>query len=329
MCLKRSLTLTILLCLAALLIPGCRTSAVGEDLGDLRGELIIFHAGSLTVPVRNLGEAFQKHHPHVKVHAEAAGSRTTARKVSELGRQADVVLSADYAVIETLLVPEFAAWNVLFARNTMVIIHTDTSRYAGQIHGQNWHEILRRDDVAFGHSDPESDPNGYRTLMVWQLAERYYDQPGLFEALDQASPPGNVRPHATDLIALLETGDLDYAFGYRSVAKQHDLPYVSLPDEINLGAPAHAETYREAEVTLKGGDPDRSVRRRGEPIIYGATIPKNAPHPDLGMAFVKFLLGAEGQNILQDLGQPPLQPPLSPQVDALPTEVRSLVEPLR
>ncbi|MFO7917707.1 MAG: hypothetical protein R6V13_06490, partial [Anaerolineae bacterium] len=51
---------------------------------DLEGKLIIFHAGSLTVPVDELAKAFQVDHPNVTFETEAAGSRTTTRKVSEL-----------------------------------------------------------------------------------------------------------------------------------------------------------------------------------------------------------------------------------------------------
>jgi len=32
-----------------------------------------------------------------------------------------------------------------------------------------------------GGADPNTDPSGYRTLLVWQLAERYYREPRLYE----------------------------------------------------------------------------------------------------------------------------------------------------
>jgi tetratricopeptide (TPR) repeat protein len=37
-------------------------------------------------------------------------------------------------------------------------------------------EILQKPDVVWGHSSPDLDPCGYRTLMVLQLAEKYYIQ---------------------------------------------------------------------------------------------------------------------------------------------------------
>ncbi|MEA3346061.1 MAG: substrate-binding domain-containing protein, partial [Chloroflexota bacterium] len=149
----------------------------------LEGKLIIFHAGSLTVPMKALAKAFQAKHPGVAFETEASGSRTAARKISELGRQADLMMSADYTVIDTLLIPDFAEWNIQFARNTMVIAYTGRSKYADEISGDNWYEVLTREGVIYGHSEPDADPCGYRTLLVWQLAEKYYDVPDLYQKL--------------------------------------------------------------------------------------------------------------------------------------------------
>jgi ATP-binding cassette subfamily B protein len=110
---------------ALALATGCgspaQTTSQPAETG-LEGKLIIFHAGSLTVPLEKLTESFQAQHPAVTFETEASGSRSAARKISELGREADVMMSADYTVIDNLLTPNFAAWNVQFARNTMVSI---------------------------------------------------------------------------------------------------------------------------------------------------------------------------------------------------------------
>jgi len=291
----------------------------------LQGKVIIFHAGSLTVPVKKLAEAFQAQHPGVSFETEAAGSRTTARKVSELGRQADLVMAADYTVIDNLLIPDFASWNIRFARNEMVIAYTDRSKYAQEINADNWYEIITREGVVYGHSNPNADPCGYRTLMVWQLAEKHYNVPGLYQQLDEHCPPENVRPKETDLIALLQSGDMDYAFEYRSIAVQHGLKFVELPDEINLSRVEYADFYKQAQVEVSGKEPGTTIILAGKPIVYGLTIPKNAPHPDLAVEFVKFLLGPEGRAILEAQGQPPVVPPVASDREALPSELQALV----
>ncbi len=322
---KKTAILLIILIPLIILLSGCEPSNNSPPGNGLEGKLIIFHAGSLTVPVAKLSAAFKELHPLVDIQTEAAGSRTTARKVSELGREADLVMSADYQVINTLLIPEFASWNVLFARNSMVVTFTEKAAYADEINGENWYKVLLREDTRVGRSNPQADPSGYRTLMVWQLAEIFYQSPGLAGQLEDASPPENIRPKETDLIPLLQTGDLDYAFNYFSVAIQHDLEYIQLPDEINLSDPAFVDLYLQTEVQLVGNEPGQLITRRGEAIIYGVTIPASAPSPVLAEEFLIFLFSAEGRNILEEQGQLVLVPPLSSQAGILPAGIKDLV----
>ena len=328
---KRILWTFVILALTMALTAGCNStqpaSPTGEtDSSALKGKLAIFHAGSLTVPMKALTEAFQSEHPGVTFETEASGSRTAARKISELGRQADLMVSADYTVIDELLIPDFADWNIQFARNAMVIAYTDQSKYADEINADNWYDVLIREGVIYGRSDPNADPCGYRSLMVWQLAEKHYNVPGLYATLDEHCPPENVRPKEVDLIALLESGDMDYAFEYRSVAVQHGLKFVALPDEINLSQVEYADFYKQAQVEVSGKEPGTTVTQVGKPIVYGITIPRNAPSPDLAIEFVKFLLGPEGQAIMEQQGQPPIVPPIADNRDALPAALQPLVE---
>ncbi len=306
--------------------PQPASPAVAPGQPSLKGKLIIFHAGSLTVPMKALTEAFQVRYPDVIFETEASGSNAAARKISELGRQADLMMSADYTVIDKLLIPDFADWNIQFARNAMVIAYTDRSLYADEISADNWYEILTREGVIYGHSNPDADPCGYRTLLVWQLAEKHYGVPGLYARLDEHCPPENVRPKSVELIALLQSGDMDYAWEYRSVAVQHGLKFVELPAEINLSMAEHADFYKQAAVDIAGKEPGISMTMVGKPIVYGVTIPKNAPSPDLAVEFVKFLIGPEGQAIMEAQGQPPIVPAVaSTGEEKLPTPLRAMV----
>lgn len=316
--------------LVALLLSACGAAATPQPeespaATELEGKLVIFHAGSLTVPMKALAEAFQALHPNVTFETEASGSNSAARKISELDREADVMMSADYTIIDKLLIPDWAEWNIRFARNTMVIAYTRQSQHADEISAENWYEVLTRDGVIYGHADPDADPCGYRTLLVWQLAEKHYGVPGLYATLDEHCPPRNVRPKSVELIALLETGDMDYAWEYRSVAVQHGLDFVELPDEINLSQVEHAEFYAEASVDIVGNEPNTTMTIEGKPIVYGVTIPDVALSPDLALEFVKFLLGPEGQAIMEQQGQPPIVPPVADDKDALPAELAALV----
>jgi molybdate/tungstate transport system substrate-binding protein len=301
------------------------TEPTAKTTSALEGKLIIFHAGSLTVPVDELAKAFQAKHPDVTFETEAGGSNATARKISELGREADLMMSADYTIIDELLIPDFADWNVQFARNTMVIAYTDQSQYADEINADNWYDILTREGVIYGHSEPDADPCGYRTLLVWQLAEAHYGMDGLYEKLQDHCPVENVRPKSVELIALLESGDMDYAWEYRSVAVQHGLKFIELPDELNLSMVEHASFYAQASVEIAGSEPGTTMTMTGAPIVYGVTIPKNAPSPELALEFVKFLLGPDGQAIMEAQGQPPIVPATTDETDAVPVELKELI----
>src|SRR3954453_10863144 len=198
------------------------------------GPLVVFNAGSLAKPFPDLLQAFRSRHPSVQPAQENSGSVEAARKLTELGKIPDVLGVADYGVIAKLLIPRYAGWYAIFARNAMVIIYSDQSAGAKEINGQNWWHVLLRPGVHSGHSNPALDPNGYRTLMVFQLAEKFYHRPGLAAKLDHAVPPSNLRPKEADLTALVQSGELDYAWSYVSIAKTAGLRYVDLPPEVNL-----------------------------------------------------------------------------------------------
>ncbi len=292
-------------------------------------ELVIFHAGSLSVPFRELALAFEKKNPGVKVKAEAAGSRRCARKISDLGRRADVMASADYKVVENLLMPEHASYNIRFATNEMAIAYTARSMRARDAEKGAWHRILLDPEVRFGRSDPNSDPCGYRTLMVFQLAEIHYGVPGLAKRLEARHGRKFIRPKETDLLALLEAGEIDYLFIYRSVAVQHGLRTVLLPPEINLGSPRFAKGYRRAKVTVTGKTPGTFITRTGEPMVYSVTIPRSARHRPLAEAFVAFLLSEEGRKIVEKNGQPFLRPVVVDGEENLPAVLRKAVARVR
>jgi len=268
------------------------------------GPLVVFNAGSLAKPFNELLRTFKEGHPDVAPAQENSGSLEAARKLTELGKVPDVLAVADYGVIPKLLIPRFASWYALFARTSMVLAYTNRSLGAGEITRENWWQILLRPGVRWGHSDPALDPAGYRSQMVFQLAERYYRQPGLAARLKAALPARYIRPKSADLIALVQVGELDYAWEYEAVAKLHRLGYVELPPEVNLGDTKLADSYAHATVRLPGTSRAGrdSVVFRGEPIAYALTIPTGAAHPQTAEAFVRFVFSGRGQAILKANG---------------------------
>jgi molybdate/tungstate transport system substrate-binding protein len=268
------------------------------------GPLVVFNAGSLAQPFRELLRAFRDKYPDVVPAQENSGSVEAARKLTELSKIPDVLAVADYNVIPALLVPAHATWYVTFARNAMVLAYSADAPGAGEIDGKNWWQVLLRSGVRTGRSDPALDPNGYRVLMVAQLAERHYHEPGLAARLLAAMPKRFMRPKEADLTALLEAGELDYIWTYRSIAETNRLAYVTLPRAIDLSDPTLADVYSAVSVRVPGRRRAArdSVEFRAEPILYAITIPTAAPHPTIAAAFTRFVLSPEGSAILRRSG---------------------------
>lgn len=275
---------------------------------DAAGPLVVFNAGSLARPMRAALDSFARREG-VDVAQESAGSLESARKLTELGKVPDLIALADAAVFPGYLMPTHVDRYVEFARNRMVVAYTDDSRFATEMVPGTWWQVLRRDGVEVGRADPQLDPNGYRTLMVWQLAERYYREPGLAAALRARSPERNVRPKEADLVGLLQAGEFDYIWSYESMARAAGLRYVTLPAEVDLSDPALADVYATASVRVRGASVGDTIEFRGQPIVYAFAVPISAPHRQLGERFAAFLLSSDGRAILRRAGLDALEEP--------------------
>ncbi len=254
----------------------------------LADTLVLFIAASLTKPIQPLLDTFAAR-TGIVIQRESGASLEHVRKITELHRVPDVLLLADADIIPQLLVPAYTSWYADFARNRMVVAYTDRSRHAKEITRANWTEILQRSDIEIGRTDPNLAPVGYRTLLMFDLAERYYRRAGLAAALLQHAPERNIRPNAAELAALLAAGELDYIYDYQSVAESNGFHFIAPPDAINLGDPAHAADYAVASVTVRGTAPGATARFTGQPILYGLTVPKDAPHRAAAARFLDFL----------------------------------------
>jgi molybdate/tungstate transport system substrate-binding protein len=311
------------------------------------------------VPFEALEKAYEARYPEVDILVEGHGSIQVIRHVTELYEEADVIAVADYSLIPMMTynvtIPDtnssYASWYVKFSTNFLGIAYTPESKYASEINENNWYEILARPDIRLGLSDARLDACGYRALMLLYLAELYYDDNTIFEkVIGPFNPPIELlsgetttitvpeilnpmsdriilRGSSIRMLALLESGDIDYAFEYRSVAKQHNLNFLSLPLEIDLSSLEQSEFYEQVACEL---DFHRfaSVQPKftGQPIIYGITIPCNAPHYEQAIMFIEFLLGPEGQQILENNYHPLILPAEADNMDNIPGELKRLLK---
>lgn len=320
--------------------------------------LVVFAAGSMIQPFSDLEKAFEAANPDIDLQAEYHGSIQVIRHTTDLHQPTDVIVTADHALIPTLMYSKdnpdtglpYASWYIRFATNSLGIAYTANSQYSSEITSENWTKILTRPDVKVGIADPRFDASGYRALMIYQLAggdvfERMFtDQfrfplgvdtggglsiirvPEILETSDDAHVI--IRGASVQLLALLESGDLDYAFEYDSVIHQHELKLLHLPESLNLSNANYNADYQKVTVLL---DYQRfaSVKPEftGEQIGYGITIPSDAPHPEQAVRFINFVLGPSGQAIFAQNYQPLLDPYTADQPENLPKGLTDLVQP--
>lgn len=267
--------------------------------GILADTLLIYVAASLTRPIQPVLDAFSAR-TGIVVQRESGASLEHVRKITELHRVPDLLLLADEDVFPRFLIPKYTTWYAEFARNRMVVAYTKRSKHASEINAANWMRVLGRRDVEIGRTDPDLAPVGYRTLMMLQLAERYYKMPGLAKALLARSPHRNMRANAAELAALLAAGELDYIYEYESVAESNGFEFVKLPDEIDLGDPSRAREYAMATVRVRGANRGTTTELTGQPILYGLSEPRDAPHPAAASRFLAYLISPSVIKQLRD-----------------------------
>jgi molybdate/tungstate transport system substrate-binding protein len=301
-------------------------AASGEKI-----KLTVFHSGALIRAMKEVEKLYEKAYPQVDVLLETAGSQACARKVTDQKRVADVLAVVDNNAIYKIMMPDYADWALNFFANEMALMYRADSKFADEISGANWHEILLREAVEYSHSDPNKDSCGYRAILSWKLAEKYYNLPGLAQRLSDNLPAKNIRPKTFELIAMLEAKEIDYLFVYKTVAEQYrdKFKFLTLPDEINLGRQELAALYETVAVELKGKTPGTTISQKGVPMIGALTIPLNADHPEQASQFIVFLIEGEGRGVFERIGYPLLLPPESREYEKLPPRLRKISQPAR
>ena len=149
-------------------------------------------------------------------------------------------------------------------------------------------------------------------MMVAMLADTYYHNETIFpviigdhfnpnitllhsgdrrrvelpEVMKPADSKVVIRDGSMYVLSLLESGGIDYAIEYISVAEGHDLMWIDLPAEIDLSSQNQAASYNNVSVTL-GFQRFSAIgqNRTGQPIVYALTVPNSAPHPELAQEF--------------------------------------------
>ena len=303
---RLSLVGIMLLLFGLLSACGSSTSGTTSATPTAKGNVSVLYAGSLVyIMEKKVSPAFNQSTGYT-FQGEGKGSTALANEIKGKLRTPDVFISADPRVNTTLegsANGNYVSWYMTLAKTQLVIGYSPKSKYAADFQAaangtKPWYQVLEESGVRIGRTDPLLDPKGYSTLFMFQLAEQYYHQSGLTQkVLGSDENTSQIFPEE-ELVARLGSGQLDAGIFYLNEVKQQNLPYISLPSQINLGDPTLASTYAQASWT----NPKTHKVTKGAPIVYTITIPSTSKNMAGAIAFVNFLLSSQGQSILSGNG---------------------------
>jgi molybdate/tungstate transport system substrate-binding protein len=292
--------------------------------GDV--QVSVLYAGSLgNLMEMDVGPAFNRATGY-KYQGEAKGSLLSANLIKEKLRTPEVFISADPKVNQRLMGNEnrdLVRWYATIFGNEMVLGYNPNSRFAAELKQVSTneirlYEILQEKGFRLGRGDPELEPKGYRTLFLFDLAEKFYQRRGLAQKiLNNVEHPTLIFPEE-QLVARLEAGQLDAGIFYRNEVAEHRLPYVAFPRELNLSEPDLDPYYGAATYV----SPQRTTYI-GSAIVYSITIPENARNREGAVALVSFLLSGEGRKILEKHSLRLIPPLVSGERDAMPAKLQT------
>jgi len=285
------------------------TAAAGLSLqAQANTDIRVTYAGSMgKVMDQSLGPAFAKQNDG-KYEGQGQGAYGMARLLASKKITADVFVSITPGPMQILKDAGLIDDAVPVASTSMVVAYSPKGKFAQQFAqakgtDASWLKVLATPGIKFGRTDPINDPKGQNIIFTLLLAEKYYKEPGIADKI----LGGYQNPAQTHLegglLARLESGQVDAAAGYESEVISAHLPYVALPDEINLSNPDMAKQwYDTVSFSVKDSTGKDKVLHT-QPLVYYAAVLKNAPHgAAAGKAFVDFMLSQPGQALFKQNG---------------------------
>ncbi len=316
--------------------------------------LVIFHHGSPAPAIEAAEKVFKTKYPGTNVLREKDDALANMRKVTDLGKRADIVYTDDYSIIPPVMFPKYADFWIRYAHDEMTIAYAANSKYANQINGANWYKILQRPDVKWGIADPNAGPDGYFSLGQIMLSNAHYKDSSIFRNLIESNTaitasesgghytvncPENlnpksskviIRPDPETLYPMILAGEIDYAFGYMgSVIGEGPagIKTVALPAQVNLSdLSLVSSVYNRVSINLFSDKPDRKIAITLGAKANGLTIPLNAPNQQAAADFLEIFLGPVGQGALKQVHITPLIPAETNDLSKAPASLRPLLK---
>jgi molybdate/tungstate transport system substrate-binding protein len=235
----------------------------------------------------------------IEFRGRAQGSDALAQLIVGGSIPVDVFMPVTPGPMMTVLKAGKAQHATPIARTEMVIAYSPKSSFAKALASQPWYQVLEQPGVRFGRTDPATDPQGRNIVFTMQLAETYYKQPGLANKILGDTVNASQIFSEPTVEARLQSGELDAASAYKTQPGPFNLPFITLPEEINLGNASMHALYEAASLDLNG------KTYHPQPLVYYAATITGAPHADKAVEFVQWFATPPGQAILRKYAYDP------------------------
>src|ERR1700680_2127007 len=223
--------------LMGILVAACGGSSNGGSTPTPttapKSKVSVAYAGSLVnLMEKKVGPAFTQASGY-PYQGEGKGSSARSTEIKGKLSFPDIFISASPAVNTTLMGAangNYVSWYAPFIRSSLVIGYSSTSKFAADFQAvaggsKSWYQVLEQPGIRIGRIDPALDPKGVRTIIMTELAEKYYNQPGLStKILGAANNTSQIFPEE-ELVARLTSGQLDAGFFYLSEVTDASIPF--------------------------------------------------------------------------------------------------------
>jgi molybdate/tungstate transport system substrate-binding protein len=304
--------LSVPLFILLLLLSACGSTTTGSSGSPTptapanKGLVKVAYAGSLVnIMEKSVKPAFQQATGYT-YQGEGKGSTALVNEIKGHLSSPDVFISAGAGSDKLLMGAangNYVSWYVNMARTELVIGYSPQSKFVADFQAaasgsKPWYQVLEEPGMRIGRTDPLLDPKGVNTIYMAELAEKYYNQPNLKQQIFGADENSSQIFPEEELVARMGTGQLDAGIFYLNEIKTTNIPYISLPPQINMGDPTMATEYATAKYT----NPKTGAVSSGAPVIYTITIPSTSKDMAGAIAFLNFMLSQQGQTLLASTG---------------------------
>jgi molybdate/tungstate transport system substrate-binding protein len=232
----------------------------------------VLYAGSLVTPMEGpIKSALASQ--GIDFQGQGGGSKMLSNLIASGAKNPDVFISVDPAQVTKL--GSKVAMQKTFASTSLGIGWSANSKDAALFDSvaagkTPLLQALQTNGLVIGRTDPKVDPKGeYTVVAMKMLAGDATEQ----TILGDDENPAQTFPEE-DLLARLETGQVDVGFFYRTEAIARNLKFYALPGKASLS----------------------------DKITYTLAVMANAPDQAQAKAFADFILTGQGRTILEKAG---------------------------